>query len=165
MSDSPDYTFDPVQVDPAGSRDVILDLFGQCARFWRANEHYDVGETVRPARPTGFAYQCVRAGTSGWREPVWNRVLHEQLATDDGYAQWMCVPAEGAGVEQLSALLAASDPIGLMFTALAIDEFTKISVVYSAPGSRVGDTFDAVFSFNVGDVPRVARQRVVINKQ
>lgn len=156
-----EFTFGDVEVDPAETRKVELELFGKCANFWRSNQQYDLTETIRPTRPTGYAYQASSAGTSGAREPVWPTALAGTVA--DGSVIWTCVAAGSNGVSAISAPSAVSDPVGLTIGSVSASESTKILASYS--GGSLGQDYDAVFTFTLNGVSRVARQRVLIRKR
>lgn len=161
MSD--DYTFDPVTIDPGDTFKVALDLFDICANFWTPNEQYALGEFVRPRLSTGFAYECTSAGTSGRREPIWNRTIGAVLSSNDGSVQWTCRTAGTNGLMAISSPSAVSDPLGLTISGVAVSESTKILATYA--GSSLGQDFDAVYTFTLNDVTRIARQRIEIRKR
>lgn len=155
-----EYTFDPVEVDPAGGRKVVLDLFEQCANFWLPNEQFSVAEFVRPPTATGFSYECTSAGTSAARAPLWPRTIGVTVA--DGSVVWTCRAAGDNGVSVISGLSAVSDPIGLTISGLSVNESTKILATYS--GVALGQDYDAVYTFALNGVTRVARQAVLGRK-
>jgi hypothetical protein len=157
------YRFGVIQKDPAETLKVSLSLFRVCANTWRPNEQYLVAEHVRPTRATGYSYECTTAGTSGAREPVWNRSADADMAALDGSVQWTCREAGDNGLNAVSSPSAVSDPIGLTIADVSISESAKILATYS--GGTLGQDYDAVFSFTLDGVPRVARQRVEIRKR
>jgi hypothetical protein len=64
------------------------------ATVWAASTSYDVGSTVRPTTPNGFAYECTTQGASGGGEPAWPTV--DGTTVNDGSVVWECVtPAVG----------------------------------------------------------------------
>lgn len=153
-----DYTFDSLTKDPAESRMVELDLFGKCANFWRPNEQYAANEYIRPNTATGFAYQANANASSGLREPRWPTTLAATVA--DGSLIWTCVAAGANGLNAVSGASAVSNPIGLTISAISVSETSKILATYA--GGTVDQDYDAVFSFTLNGVPRVARQTVRI---
>lgn len=153
-----DYTFDPVSKDPAESRIVELELFNKAANFWRINEQYALNEFIRPNVATGFAYQATAGGTSGIREPRWPTTVGATVT--DGSVTWTCATAGANGLNAVSAPTAVSSPLGVTISAISVVETTKILATYT--GGTVGQDFDAVFSFTLNGVPRVARQTVKI---
>jgi hypothetical protein len=155
------YTFDPVQVDPGGSRKVVLDLFDQCANFWRENEQWSLGEFIRPPLATGFAYECTTEGTSAHRPPVFPRTIGQTV--EDGSAVWTCRAAGTNGLNAISGLQFVSDPTGLTISGVSVDEATKILATYSA--GTLGQDYDAVYTFTLNGVTRVARQTVQVRKR
>jgi hypothetical protein len=157
------FTFDTVEKDPAASRRVLLDFFDDCANFWEPNEQFSIGQYIRPRLATGFSYHCTQAGTSGFREPQWNRVADQVLTKLDGSIQWTCRVAELNGVNSITGVTAVSDPVGLTIDSILVVESYKISAIYS--GGEVDQDFEAVFSFTLSGVPRVARQIVRIVKR
>lgn len=155
--EKPDYTFDPVTKDPAEQISVELDLFNKAANFWRPNEQFSGSEYVRPNIGTGFAYQA-SAGTSGNREPRWPTTLAATVI--DGSVTWTCAPASINGLNAVSAASAVSSPTGVTISGVAVSETTKILATYA--GGSVANDYDAVFSFTLNGVPRVARQTVKV---
>lgn len=155
-----DYTFPDAIKDPAADKKVRLSLFRYCATFWRRNTQFDVGAYARPTRPTGFAYQS-SGGTSGQREPTWPRALG--LTVTDGSITWTCVAAGANGLSAVSSPTAVSDPTGITITEVAVEAVTDLIARYS--GGVLGQNHDAVFSFTLNGLPRVARQRVKIRKR
>lgn len=163
MSQEADYTFDPVEVDPAGSRKVMLDLFGKCANYRQPNEPYGTTEYVRPDPATGFAYECTIAGTTGTRHPVWPKVIGQTVT--DGSVTWTCRAASTNGLNAITSPSAVSDPTGITISDVSVEEAHKILATYTPPASSEGQGYDAVFTFTLNGVTRVARQRVEIRKQ
>lgn len=151
------YTFEPVDKDPAESRAVELELFSKCANFWRPNEQYQASEYARPNAATGFAYQT-SGGLSGLREPRWPTVIGATVT--DGSLTWTCVAAGANGLNAVSGPTAVSNPVGLTISAISVSETSKILATYA--GGTVEQDYDAVFSFTLNGVPRVARQTVRI---
>ena len=47
---------------------------------WLANTAYIVGDIVRPTTPTGRAYKCTVAGTSGSSQPSWPTTVNGTVA-------------------------------------------------------------------------------------
>jgi hypothetical protein len=150
------YTFEPIDKDPAESRVVELELFNKCANFWRPNEQYQPNEYVRPNIATGFAYQTTTGGTSGLREPRWPN----SGTVNDGSVLWTAAAAGANGLNPVSAPSAVSSPAGLTIASISVSETTKILATYS--GGIVGQNYDAIFTFTLNGVTRVARQTVRI---
>jgi hypothetical protein len=153
-----DYTFDPIEKDPAESRVVELELFNKAANFWRPNEQYQANEYIRPNAATGFAYQTTAGGASGFREPRWPAVAGATVS--DGSVVWTATAAGANGLNPVSGPSGVSNPTGLTIASVAVSETTKILATYS--GGIVGQDYDAVFTFTLNGVPRVARQTVRI---
>ena len=160
MSDQ-EYTFRSCTKDPGADKRVTLNLYKYCAVFWRRNELYATNEYVRPAHATGFSYQCNASGLSGSREPIWPRVVGQTVT--DGSIVWTCRAADANGLDAIDSPLGSSDPTGLTVTGVSASESTKILATYS--GGQLGQDYDAVFTFTLGGVPRVARQTVKIRKR
>lgn len=147
--------------DPAEYTPVELNLYDMCANKWRPNEQFALNEYVRPNTPTGFAYQAGAAGTSGAREPKWPTTL--ALTVVDGSITWTCTAASANGLNALSVPSAVSDPTGLSMGTVAVSETAKITATYS--GGTEGQDYDAVFTFTLNGVSRVARQTVKVRKR
>lgn len=156
-----EYRFDSVTKDAAESLPVELQLFNLCANFWRPNEQYTASEYVRPNSPTGFSYQASGNGTSGGREPRWPTTLGGSVI--DGSITWIATAASANGLNAISSPSAASDPTGLSIGSPTVSESTKILVTYS--GGTDGQDYDAVFTFTLNAVSRVARQTVKVRKR
>jgi hypothetical protein len=152
------YTFESITKDPAESRAVELDLFGKAANYWRPNEQFSNAEYARPNYSTGFAYQATSGGTSGAREPKWPTTINATVV--DGSITWTTVAAGANGLNAVSSPSAASSPTGLTISAVSVSETTKILATYS--GGTVNQEYDAVFSFTLNGLSRIARQRVYI---
>lgn len=153
-------TFPDAIKDPSESLPVELNLFKYCANFWRANEQFGAAEYARPNRSTGFAYQS-SGGTSGEREPVWPTVLGGTVV--NGSITWTAVAAGLNGLNAITAPTAVSDPLGLTIASVSASESTKILATYS--GGTLDQDYDAVFTFTLNGVSRVARQRVLVRKR
>jgi hypothetical protein len=156
-----EYTFMDAVKDPGETIKVRLDLYNQCAHFWRDNESFEQNEYIRPNRANGYAYRCSVAGTSGAREPKWPQTVGATVR--DGSATWTCVAAGSFGLNAITDPSGTSDPTGLTISDVSVSEDTKILSTYS--GGSDGEDFDAVFSFTLNGVPRVARQKVCIRKR
>lgn len=157
----PPYTFDPLYKDAGDTRKVELDLFGKCANFWRPNELYATNEFIRSEQSPGFAYEATTGGTSGSRPPVWPRSIGTTVT--DGSVTWTCRAAATNGLNAVSSPSGASDPTGLTISDVSVSETTKILATYS--GGTLGNDYDAVFTFTLNGVTRVARQTVKIRKR
>jgi hypothetical protein len=155
-----EFRFGQAIKDPAESLHVTLRLFDYCASFWQPNQPYDLAEYVRPTRSTGFAYQA-SAGLSGAREPIWPKVLGATVL--DGSVTWTCVVAQSNGLNAITAPSAVADPTGLTIGSVSASETTNILATYS--GGSLGQDYDAVFTFTLNGVSRVARQLVRIRKR
>jgi hypothetical protein len=156
-----DYRFDEHPgKDPDETLLVSLDLFDMCANFWAPNEQFGTGEYVRPNKATGFSYECTTAGTSAAREPVWPTTISATKV--DGSITWTCRAASSNGVNAVSSPSATSEPTGLTIGSVAASESTKINATYS--GGVDGESYDAVFTFTLNGVTRIARQKVPVRK-
>lgn len=156
-----DFLLPETSKDPAADKKVSLSFFNDCANFWRANEEFSSNEFIRPTRPTGFAYKASTGGCSGAKEPIWPRLIDSTVT--DGSIVWTCVAAGSNGLSPITAPSAVSDPTGLTISSVSVDENTKILATYS--GGTLGQDYEAVFSFTLSGVPRVARQLVKIRKR
>lgn len=157
---SNDYRFKPATKDPGESFQVTLNLFRMCANYWRANEQYQTNEFIRPNKPTGFSYQAQGAGTSGGREPNWPKTLSATVA--DGSLTWITTAAAANGVNPITSPSATADT-GLTVGSVVASESTKILATYSSGND--GQDYDAVFTFTLNGVARVARQTVKVRKR
>jgi len=155
------YTFDDVTVDPGESHKVLLDLFDICANFWTPNEQVDLTEYVRPRLANGFAYEVTTAGLTARREPIWPRTIGATVAS--GSAVFTCRAAGSNGLMAITSPSAVSDPTGLTIGSVSVSESTKILATYS--GGTLGQDYDAVFTFTLNGVTRVARQVVKVRKR
>lgn len=160
MTTDNDFTFPDATKDPAEEKKVTLNLFKYCANYWRANEPFDLNEYARPRKATGFAYQS-GGGTSGAREPIWPTTLGRTVT--DGSVTWTCVVAQANGLNAVSAPSATPDPLGITITDVSVSETTKILATYQ--GGTLGQDYDAVFTFTLNGIARVARQKVLIRKR
>lgn len=154
------YTFDAADKDPAETVVVELDLYELCANRWRPNEPVSLNEFVRPDRPTGYSYEATTAGVSGWRAPAWPTTL--AATVQDGSITWTCRAASSNGVSVISSPSAVSDPTGLTISGVAVSESTKIVATYA--GGTLGQDYDAVYTFTLDGVTRIARQTVRVRK-
>lgn len=156
-----DYRFEPAKKDPDESIKVRLRFFSLCANFWSGNEQFGSAEHCRPTRPTGFSYECTTAGTTGFREPVWPTTIGATVT--DGSVVWTCRAASTNGVNAITSPTANSDPTGLTISSVSVEESTTILATYA--GGTEGQSYDAVFTFTLNGVTRVARQTVDIAKR
>lgn len=159
MSD-PEFIFKAIPKDAAESKVVELNLFKWCANYWRPNETVSLNEYVRPLKSTGYAYQGT-AGLTGAREPVWPTTLAGTVV--DGSVTWTCVAASSNGLNAITSPSGVSDPTGLTISSVSASESTKILATYA--GGLEGQDYDAVFTFTLNGVSRVARQTVQIRKR
>ena len=146
--------------DAAEALPVEINFYDLCANKWRPNEQYGASEYVRPNTPTGFAYQA-SGGTSGTREPKWPTTLTQTVV--DGSITWTCSVAGANGLNAISSPSAASDPTGLTIAAPSVSETAKLTTTYSS--GTLDQDYDAVFTFTLQGVTRVARQLVKVRKR
>lgn len=156
------YTFRPVVKDPGETLKVELDLFGKCANFRLPNEQYATDEHVRFEQSPGFAFKAAIGGTTGLVPPKLPAAIGQQVK--DGSVTWECVAAASNGLSAVSSPSAEADPGGLSIENVSVSETTKILATY-AGGTLGADYYDAVFTFTLRGVQRVARQRVYIRKR
>lgn len=161
MSDEADFTFDAVEKDPSGQRKVELNFYRWCANTWRANEEVGSGEFFRPSRPNGFSYEVTAAGLTGAREPTWPSTIGQTVQS--GSAVFTSRAAGANGLNAISGEGAVSSPTGLTI-ALSVSEYVKIIATYGVGGSE-GQDFEAVYSFTLDGITRIARQIVRVRKQ
>lgn len=156
-----EFTLPDVTKDPGADRKVRLDFFNDCANFWQANAEFSSNEFIRPTRATGFAYKATTAGCSAAREPVWPREVDDTVS--DGSVIWTCAAAGSNGLSPITSPSGVSDPTGLTVASVTVDENTNILATYQ--GGTLGQDYEAVFTFTLSGVPRVARQLVKIRKR
>lgn len=153
-----DYEIGPAEAIVAAEQPFEISLYEYCARPWRPNEPVDLTETIRPARPNGFAAQCTTAGVTGWNEPIWPKAL-SGTATD-GSAGWTMIAAGTNGLNAASSPTASVSPAtGLTIADLAVSESYKLTGAYE--GTVTGD-YVVTFSFTVDGKVRKARQAVTV---
>jgi hypothetical protein len=155
------YTFRDIVKDPGETRSIELSFFGKCANFWRPNELYATNEFVRPTTANGGSFEATIGGTSAAVEPVWPSA--EGAKVLDGSVEWTRRPADNNGLNVISAPSAVSDPIGLTISGITVSESVKILATYA--GGTLDRHHDAVFTFTLNGVTRIARQRVLIRKR
>lgn len=155
------YTFADCYKDPDESLKVRLILFSQCANYWKSNEQVLVNEFFRPLSPTGYSYEVTAAGTTGARAPRWPESIGATVQS--GSAVFTCRAAGENGLLPILEPDALSDPPGLIVSDVSVEEITNILATYI--GGNAGDSFDAVFRFQLNDVARVARQRILVVKR
>jgi hypothetical protein len=156
-----EYRLPDALKDPAADSKVTLGFFDDCANFWRPNEEFSSNEFIRPTRATGFSYKATTAGCSNAKEPIWPKAVDSTVP--DGSVVWTCVAAGSNGLSPITSPSAASDPTGLTISSVSVDENTKILATYQ--GGSLGQDYDAVFTFTLSGVTRVARQTVRIRKR
>lgn len=161
MSATDCFVFRTVKKDADESKKVSLSLYKWCANFRRSNEQYSANEFSRPTRGTGYSYECTSAGTTGVREPIWPTVIDEII--QDGSVTWTCRAADVNGLNAISNPIAASDPAGLTIEDVSVEESTKILATYS--GGTLDQDYEAIFTFTLNGVTRIARQLVQIRKR
>lgn len=147
--------------DPAETLKVVIDCYDICVIPWQANEPYGSSEYIRPRVPNGFSYQATAGGVSGTQEPRWKTTLAQTNV--DGSVTWTCSAAGANGLNALTSPSGNSDPSGLTISSVSASESYKILATYS--GGTEGQDYDAVFSFTVDGVSRVARQTVKVRKR
>ena len=159
--DSSGYRFPDAVKDPGESLKVELDLYDMCAVRFKSNEPYDSGNFVRPNVPNGFAYEVTTAGVSGPSEPRWPTTIAATIVS--GSATFTCRAAGSNAINALTSPTATSDPTGLTISSVSVSENYKILATYA--GGADGESFDAVFSFTLDSVTRIARQTVNVRKR
>jgi hypothetical protein len=153
-----DYEIGPAEILVGAEQPFEISLYDYCARPWRPNEPVDLTETIRPARPNGFAAQCSAAGVTGSREPVWPKTLAAPVT--DGSAAWAMVAAGTNGLNAASSPTASVSPAsGLTIDSLAVSESYKLTGAYE--GTVAGE-YVVTYSFTVDGKVRKARQAVTV---
>jgi len=147
--------------DPGESLKVLIDLYDLCVLRWQPNEPVSLAEFIRPNVPNGFSYEVTLAGLTGNKEPRWKTTITEQNI--DGSATWTCRAAAANGLNVVSGPSAQSDPTGLTISSVSVSENFKILATYA--GGVAGESYDAVFTFTLDGLTRIARQRVNVRKR
>lgn len=158
----PDFRIQPDGlVDPGESSKVRINAYDMCAIRWEQNEPYSLLDFIRPTVANGFSYEATTVGTSGSKEPRWPTIIGNTVT--DGSVTWSCRAAASGGVNAITAPSATSDPTGLTIASVSVSESHKILATYS--GGALGQSYDAVYSFTLDGVTRIARQRVHVRKR
>lgn len=147
--------------DPAESLPVLFDAYDYCVSFWTRDVPVAMGAFIRFKRGTGFSYECTVAGTTGSRQPSPTSAIGTTFT--DGSVTWTCRAADVNGISPISSPQALSDPTGLTITSVAAQNSREIIATYS--GGELDQDYDAVFTFILNGLQRVARQRVEVRKQ
>lgn len=160
MSSERDFLVKPATIGVDDEFPFDIDLFPLCAKRWRANEYFDLGEVIRPSEPNGFAAECDRAGTSGQFEPNWPGA--ENATKLDGSARWKMVPAAQLGLETVTNPTYTASPPGLTIHDLALVEGRKLVGYYE---SATAGEFVVRFGVLINGLQRYASQRVTAKQQ
>ncbi len=149
--------------DADGQLNVKLEFANteECAVYRKSNEMVEENEYRRPTRPNGFAYRCLVAGTTGYKEPLWPTVA--ALTVRDGSVTWTTVSAGTYGVNAITSPSATSDPVGMTIGSVSVGQSTSILATYT--GGTEDLEYDAVFTFTMGGLTYVSRQAVKIRKR
>lgn len=148
--------------DPAESLNVVIDCFDLCARRWKDNELYSVGESIRPRVASGISLIVITGGTSGAREPSWPIPIGSNT-TDGPTLVWQTQQAASNGLNPITSPTCVSDPAGLNIINVTVNEDYKINATYQ--GGTVDKDYAAVYSFTLDGVTRIARQTVKVRKR
>lgn len=152
--------------DPSETLPVEINAYELCVQKWQPNRIYAAAATVRPLIGTGFVYLCTVGGTSGAYpapslQPAWPREL--TTTVQDGSVTWQCVAASVTAINAITGVSAVSDPVGITISAPTVADNCLIRTTYA--GGTVDTDYDAVFSFTLNSVPRVARHRIMVRKR
>jgi hypothetical protein len=156
-----EFRFPDVFKDPGETYPVELDLYPMAVSARYQNEVIALNEFVRPSMPNGFSYEATTAGTTGTREPRWPTTIAATVV--DGSVTWTCRAADSNAINTVSSPVAISDPTGLTIASVSVSEIRKILATYAA--GIEGQSYDAVYTFTLNSLTRVARQRVHVVKQ
>jgi hypothetical protein len=145
--------------NPAETKPVELRALTLCKKFWQADEQYEAGEFVWPAKATGFVLECTTPGRSAATEPR-TRLLPASTAVPDGSVVWTVrVPTLTDGIQPITDV-AAAPPTGIQVAGITISEGTKLLVDYA--GGTAGKSYDVPFTITIAGRPRVGTQTVFV---
>lgn len=154
-----EYTISPKAVKaPDDTIPVEIDLYAKCANVWRANEDVTLTEHLYPTNPNGYSYEVTAAGRTGTVEPRYPMTLGQTIQS--GSVTLTCRAASAGGMSAITSPSAVSDPTGLTISGVAVAESRKITATYT--GGTLGQDYDAVYTFTLNGLTRVARHRVEI---
>jgi hypothetical protein len=157
---NPENRFGGVTISTGETFPVTLSCFGICAEYWAANEQYDVGDFVWPAKPLGFVLECtgpVGGGRSGATEPKSKGKVAGDTVSDGSVTWTLRVPDNVNGIRPITSV-EATGPAGITISSPVISENTKVLVDYMS--TAVDETFEVVLSITIGGRVRVCRQEV-----
>lgn len=162
MTASPEYRIQPDALkDAAESLKVSIDLYDLCAVKWRPNEDYSSAEFIRPPVPNGFSYEVTTGGRTGTSPQRFPTTIGQTVVS--GSVTLTCRASSAGGVNAITSPTATSDPTGLTISNVAVSESHKILATYV--GGTEGQDYDAVYSFTLDGVTRIARQKVQVRKR
>lgn len=108
-----------VQKRPGETIDYTLDARDQLEKRWRPDRDYTAGEFVRPARATGFDYECTTGGRTAATEPVWKKAIGQ--TNSDGSVTWTCRAAGSSALDTIAGNVAVTPPTGISATHQTTD--------------------------------------------
>lgn len=152
--------------DPGAQSQLQLSFLGDCGNFWEPNKQYSLGAAVIARPTTGFAYTTSAAGMSGRAPPKWPTTIGATVA--DGSLTWTCAAASASGaILPISNVSATIEPTGGLAAPTAAVDSTEswvVDVTYPTGGTH-GNDYDAVFTYIVNGITRVARQKIRVRRQ
>lgn len=137
---------------------VRLRLYDMTVARWKANKAFAIAEVCRPIEPNGFAYVVSKGGTTGFRQPRFPTTLG--IVVPDGSAEWTCIAAASNGISPITAPAATSSPAGLTISDVSVESDSDILATYA--GGVSGICYEAIYTFTMDGLPRVARHLVLI---
>jgi hypothetical protein len=156
VSESGDYLFPDVYVNPGKGLQVELDLYDMCAAKWLPNRDFTSTQRVLPRTPTGFEYEATTGGRTTGREPKWPTTLDGTVK--DGSVTWTARAVTTATTFELTGLEKSSDG-GLTISGEAVSNRCRILATYA--GLAEGEEATAVFTFTLNGQARAGRQKVI----
>lgn len=155
------HIYDAIVKDPASTHSVELDLYILIANEWQPNREFTIGTLVRPLHPNGFELVAMTDGVTNSDEPRVPGAVGEIFK--DGSITWQVAQPSTASLLAVGTPTAASEPLGLTISGLAVVNNRYLQATYS--GGTVENDYDVVFSIDIGGQPKVFRQTVQVREQ
>lgn len=104
-----------IRQHPASVLPVMFDFGSRAlANCWESAAEVSPTYRVRPAIPNGYEYEATAGGQTGWKEPIWPKVLGATIT--DGSVVWTCRAISTQSLSSTVSSVAWSSDSGIVIS-------------------------------------------------
>lgn len=156
-----DYELPDQVKDPGEVRNISVEFFNLCARFWEPNKPFSTSTVVRPSVGNGLEYVATTGGTTKSVEPRWPTTVGQSVV--DGSVTWQAQAASASSLNVPSAPAVTATPSGITASSVSVVDSTRL--VFTLSGGTEGQSYELAISATINGNVRMRRMTVNVQRR